>query len=237
MCNKKVYLLAHLQSSILFAASMCFVEVTGQLAGYYGVVWLPATVCSTCATELTIFSPRLTAMLRPGNAMMSILLNSERARSTVGTSSNEMVTAPKHGMVSTRGFSVILAQAFSCRVHKAQHEAHVPLQSRYLQRHAPLCCTTATSFKNVQQLSETCRASQACCGWTKLVDGHISMGKAAVCITCTSLTSIGMFMYMPANPTRTDTHTRALLPHWTGTSNIASSATVSYAFTPPTARG
>ncbi len=47
-------------------------------------------------------------------AMRSGLLMIERARSTVGTSSSEMLTAPKQGIVSTRGFSVILALAFSC---------------------------------------------------------------------------------------------------------------------------
>ena len=71
---------------------------------------------------LTIFSPRLTAMLRPGKAMMSILFISMRAKSTVGTSSNEMVTAPRHGIVSTKGFSVIRAQALSCRCRKARHK-------------------------------------------------------------------------------------------------------------------
>lgn len=53
-------------------------------------------------------------------AMMSIELISDRARSTVGTSSNEILTAPKQGIVSTSGFSVILALAFSCIAMKEQ---------------------------------------------------------------------------------------------------------------------
>ena len=72
------------------------------------------------AGQLTIFSRRLTARLRPGMAMMSIELISDRARSTVGTSSSEMLTAPKQGIVSTSGFSVILALAFSCVTMKEQ---------------------------------------------------------------------------------------------------------------------
>ena len=69
--------------------------------------------------KLTIFSPRLTARLRPGKDMMSILFISMRARSTVGTSSNDMVTSPRHGIVSTRGFKVILARAFNCKQYHA----------------------------------------------------------------------------------------------------------------------
>lgn len=69
-------------------------------------------------TCLTIFSPRLTARLRPGKAMMSMWLITISAKSTVGTSSNEMVTAPKQGIVSTRGFKVILALAFSYKQKK-----------------------------------------------------------------------------------------------------------------------
>lgn len=51
--------------------------------------------------------------------MMSSLLISMRARSTVGESSREIVTDPKQGMVSTKGFKVILAFAFSCRQQAA----------------------------------------------------------------------------------------------------------------------
>jgi len=57
-------------------------------------------------------------------AMRSGLLMIERARSTVGTSSNEMLTAPKQGIVSTRGFNVILALAFSCMQSTVQHSGH-----------------------------------------------------------------------------------------------------------------
>lgn len=57
-------------------------------------------------------------------AMRSGLLMSERARSTVGTSSSEMLTAPKQGIVSTRGFNVILALAFSCIQSTVQHSGH-----------------------------------------------------------------------------------------------------------------
>lgn len=154
MLQQSVLVLAHVQSSILL---MRIMEVTGQLAGYYPELWLPATACRASKAELTIFSPRLTAMLRPGKAMMSILLKIERARSTVGTSSKETVTAPRHGIVSTKGFSVILAQAFSCRCHKAQHEAHGPsVQS------APVAnrCTTCTSVLHNCYQASKCSAAE-----------------------------------------------------------------------------
>ena len=46
--------------------------------------------------------------------MMSSWLISISARSTVGASNRDMSTDPKQGMVSTKGFKVILAFAFSC---------------------------------------------------------------------------------------------------------------------------
>lgn len=153
-----------MQSSILLMRTM---EMTSQLARYCGELWLPANACRASMIELTIFSPRLTAMLRPGKAMMSILLNIERARSTVGTSSNETVTAPRHGIVSTKGFSVIRAQAFSCRCHKTQHKSHVPsLQS------APVAngCTTCISvLHNCYQASKLLSSCVKCAGLHKFV--------------------------------------------------------------------
>lgn len=78
---------------------------------------------------------------------MSILLISMRAKSTVGTSSSEMVTAPRHGIVSTKGFSVMRAQAFSCRGRKRKHKLMYHLcKCQVLQvnvEHSLLCCSIA----------------------------------------------------------------------------------------------
>ena len=115
-------LLGRLHSSTMHTSGCHSVPIMfDPLAGCDGPVCWPATICSSQGTGLTIFSPRLTAMLRPGKAMMSILLISMRAKSTVGTSSSDMFTAPRHGIVSTKGFSVIRAQAFSCRC-KTKHK-------------------------------------------------------------------------------------------------------------------